>query len=351
MSRQKKNFFRDGYQLVTSMASCRMHQQDFFTPLARKDVIAAVEGGNPPRIPLIRAKWWGEGLREQYGDSLSRFDAYPEDVAQLWIANPVDPGRMDLSWEWRRDGAHDSRAVIDDWAKLDEFIEKLPDPETDTQWEALEIQAEAARKEDRYILWGHWCLFFEQPWTIRGMENLMMDYYLESENVHRLHAAMSNQYSRYIAEAARRLNPDGFWTSDDLGHQTGPMVSPATFHDFIYPYYCEVGQAVREAGMHFWLHSCGDNTLLLPDLIDAGVNVFHPVQKHTMVEREIMEKFGGNIAFLAGIDVQHVLQETDPAGVREEVRVLIDTFDRPEGRMCIAAGNGIVAGTPIENIE
>ncbi len=37
--------------------------------------------------------------------------------------------------------------------------------------------------------------------------------------------------------------------------------------------------------------------------------------------------------------------------MREEVRFIVDTFDRPEGRMCIAAVNGIVKGTPLENIE
>ena len=57
------------------------------------------------------------------------------------------------------------------------------------------------------------------------------------------------------------------------------------------------------------------------------------------------------LTFLAGVDVQHVLQEADPAGVHAEVRNLIDTFDRPDGGMCIAAGNGIVSGTPFENIE
>ena len=102
--------------------------------------------------------------------------------------------------------------------------------------------------------------------------------------------------------------------------------------------------------MHFWLHSCGDNSLLLPDLADAGLNVFHPMQKYTMDEESIAQQFGDKLSWLIGIDVQHTLQEKDPDGVREEVRFLIDTFDRPEGGMCIAAGNGIVAGTPIENI-
>ena len=67
-------------------------------------------------------------------------------------------------------------------------------------------------------------------------------------------------------------------------------------------------------------------------------------------EVTIAREYGDRMNFLVGIDVQHTLQERDPAGVREEVRFLIDTFDRPEGGMCIAAGNGIVGGTPFENI-
>ena len=69
-----------------------------------------------------------------------------------------------------------------------------------------------------------------------------------------------------------------------------------------------------------------------------------------MDEVAVAREFGDRLTFLAGIDVQHALQEKDPQGVREEVRFLIDTFDGPNGGMCIAAGNGIVAGTPLENI-
>ena len=328
-----------------------MTETELFSPLCRAEVTAAIEGGTPRRIPLVRAKWWGEGLSDQYGARLAHFDRYPEDVAQLWIPNPVDLSRMDLSWEWAAAGAHDSRVVLDEWGKLDEFIDKLPSPELDPVWEQLHEQADLARREDRYVLWGFWNLFFERPWMLRGMENLMVDYYVEPDRIRQLHDAMATQYARYIDFAANRLGPDGFWTSDDLGHQTGPMISPEIFHDLIYPYYCRVGEAVRSGGMHFWLHSCGDNTLLLPDLIDSGVDVFHPVQKHTMDEAAVAREFGGKLAFLAGIDVQHVLQEADADGVRAEVRALIDAFDRPDARMCIAAGNGIVSGTPFDNID
>ncbi|GAF79977.1 unnamed protein product [marine sediment metagenome] len=318
--------------------------------MPREQVIKAVQRRRPSRIPLIRAQWWGEGLTEQYGDRLAEFARYPEDVSFLWL-DPLDVEVMGLSWEISADGALDSKCVIDDWAKLDEFIDKLPDPESDPQFAALIAQAQAIRAQDRYLVFAWWRLFFERPWGLRGMENLFGDYYDSPENVHRLHEALCDLYCGYIKRAVRDLRPDGFWTSDDLGHQTQPMMSPEQFRQFIKPYYERIGGLLAELGIHWWLHSCGNNTPLLADIADAGVNVFHPVQKHTMNELEVARDYGDRLCFLVGIDVQHTLQEKDPTGVREEVRFLIDTFDRPDGGMCIAAGNGIVAGTPFDNIE
>jgi uroporphyrinogen decarboxylase len=320
-------------------------------PMMREDVIRAVERTGPSRIPLVRAKWWGEGLEEQYGERLHELDRYPEDVMWFFCDNPVAPGRMNLPWTWKNTAAHDSSTVLDDWAKLDDFIAHLPDPENDPRFDAMAETAEEARAANRYTILGWWGLFFEKPWGLRGMQNLICDYHTDPEQIKKLNSALCDTYCAYIEYAHEALKPDGFWASDDLGHQTGPMMSPDIFHDLLFPYYKRVGDTLKACDMHFWLHSCGDNTVLLPDLIESGLTVFHPVQKHTMDEVTVAEEFGDRLTFLAGIDVQHTLQEKDPEGVREEVRFLIDTFDRQGGGMCIAAGNGIVAGTPFENIE
>jgi uroporphyrinogen decarboxylase len=321
-----------------------------WTPLARDEVVKAVERRNPSRIPLVMAKWWGEGLGEQYGDQLDMFDRYPTDVGMVWQA-PFDVGSMGLSWDLKSSVAHDSRCVIDDWAKLDEFIDKMPDPESDTRFDALVEQVEAMRQQDIYVLFSWWGLFFERPWSLRGMENLMVDYHEEPENVHRLHDALCNAYCGYLDRAARELKPDGFWTSDDLGHQLQSMMRVEQFDQLLKPYYDRVGESLSKGSMHWWLHSCGNNTPLMPSLIDSGVDVFHPVQKHTMDEVSVADEFGDQITFLVGFDVQHKLIEGDPDGVRQEVRYLIDTFDRQGGGMCMAAGNGIVSGTPLANID
>jgi len=323
---------------------------DHWEPLLRGEVIKAIERNYPCRIPMIQAKWWGEGLVEQYGDRLEALDRYPQDAEFLWI-DPLDYDKMGLSWYLELNGAHDSRIVLDDWAKLDEFIEKMPDPEKDPQLQALIPLAEKAHREDRYLLFSWWRLFFERPWGIRGMTNLLLDYHLEAENIHRLYAALCDLYIRYLEVAVREFNPDGFWTSDDLGHQTQLFMKQETFREFLKPYYLRLGNWLKVNDLHWWLHSCGNNTEILPDLIEAGVDVFHPVQKGTMDEVSVARQFGDKITFLAGFDVQHILQEATPEEVRAEVRWLVDTFDRPEGGMCIAAGNGIVKGTPFDNIE
>jgi hypothetical protein len=326
-------------------------QPKTWRPLSRKEVIKAIERQSPARIPIMLGKWWGEGLEEQYGARLQAFDRFPQDPVDLLLEPLIHYNRLGLSWDIPQGGAFDARPILDDWAKLDEFIEKLPDPMADPRIEQFAAQAEKARAEDRYVIAGWWKLFFERPWEIRGMEDLLVDYYIAPDNIHRLYQALCDLYLGYLERIIADIRPDGFWTSDDLGHQTQLFMRPTIFREFLKPYYHQIGQLLQKHNIHWWLHSCGNNTDALEDLIDVGLDVFHPVQKGTMDEVVVAETYGDRLTFLAGFDVQHILQEASPEEVRAEVRHLIDTFDRPDGGLCLAAGNGIVAGTPFENIE
>ena len=76
-----------------------MSQNDrTWDPLPREEVIKAVERDNPCRIPMVMARWWGEGLGEQYGDRLDEFNKYPEDTRMIWM-DPLKVAEMGLSWQ------------------------------------------------------------------------------------------------------------------------------------------------------------------------------------------------------------------------------------------------------------
>ena len=323
---------------------------DLYCALPREEVIKAIDRQQPFRIPMVMARWWGEGLEEQYGKKLQALERYPEDAAFLWM-DLSNYATWNLPWAIKDDGPHDARCVLESWDRLDDFVAHLPDPQKDVRFDELKEQAEKAHAEGRYVLFAFWRLFFERPWEIRGMRTLLMDYCLHPGKVQQLHEALCDFYLGYLRRAVKELRPDGFWTSDDLGHQKQLFMSPEMFRELLKPYYVRIGKCLHDYDLHWWLHSCGNNTLVLDDLAEAGVDVFHPVQKGTMDQAATARDFGGKLTFLAGLDVQHILQEADPAGVRAEVRTLIDTFDRAGGGMCIAAGNGIVSGTPFENIQ
>jgi uroporphyrinogen-III decarboxylase len=197
----------------------------------------------------------------------------------------------------------------------------------------------------------HWayCLY-ERMWSLRGMENILCDFYENPEHVHRFMDALTDFHCAMIRKGAKELEVDSVWTTDDIGMQTGPMFSPAVFKEFFKPRYARMVKTAHDCGLHFWLHTCGDVRLFMDDLIEVGMDVIHPIQKYTMDEREIAERFGGKICVWTGMDVQQILPRGSTDDVRREVRFMIDTFDRPDGGCMVTAGNGITPDVPVENL-
>ena len=225
--------------------------------------------------------------------------------------------------------------LLPDWRDLDRFLADFPDPNEPGTFDAVQEQAER-QANGRYKLGAWWRLFHERLWAIRGMENLMMDYYDAMDEL-KIVGRKILDFSKGIVDRYAALGFDGIFSSDDLGHQTGPMMSPAIFRELYFPLYEELIDYVHSKGMHMFLHSCGDNTLLMEDLIHAGLDVFHPVQKGCMDMSRTVRQFGGRISFLAGMDVQDILPHGTPAQVRQEVRFLKRTFHTGAGGLLLAA--------------
>ena len=89
-----------------------------------------------------------------------------------------------------------------------------------------------------------------------------------------------------LTRAKMELDLDAVWTSDDIGTQTSAFFSLEIFQTFFKPYYQELIEHAHSLGMHFWLHTCGNVRSFIPDLIEIGLDVLHPIQKHTMDEKE-----------------------------------------------------------------
>ena len=325
-------------------------------PLTREEMFRVIEGrGAAPRVPVMAHFWVNPsafGEREALvSDVLSR---YPMDMQALWLRIPgvYDAPDDDPSyrWSWKdaeaSDRALDNAGFISDWDEdFEPFLKDFPNPGYPG------LTRDNPPRDGRYRLGCWWYFFFERFWSIRGMENALTDFYTNPDEVHALFSRLADFYIRVIERGHDEMGLDGIFTSDDLGTQTSTFFSPAVFEEFFAPYYEKVIRRVHELGMHFWLHACGNIESLLPRFIDLGIDVIHPIQKYTMDERRIAAAYGDRISIWSGFDVQQIIPYGTPDDVRREVRYLIDTYRRSDGRFMLTLGNGATPDTPIESLS
>lgn len=328
-----------------------------YEPLTREEMRSVVEGrGAARRVPVLLHCWndadaFGdrkEIVRQFIGQfpqdaqmipytQPGMFEGPDDDPKYCWANYPKPEG-----WDQR---AIDDRTIIADWSQLDGILAEFPSGDYPG------LFGKPSAPDGRYRIAHWWYCLFERHWSLRGMTNALTDYYMYPEETHRLLGAMTDYYLRTIERAKSECQADAVFTTDDIGMQTGPFFSPEIFEEFYRPYYKRMIDRTHELGMHFWLHTCGNIEIFLPKFIELGLDVIHPIQKYCMDEREIARKYGGKIAFWAGFDLQQTIPRGTVEEVRAEVRHLMDTYYRADGRLLFTAGNGITGDCPIESLK
>jgi uroporphyrinogen decarboxylase len=89
---------------------------------------------------------------------------------------------------------------------------------------------------------------------------------------------------------------------------------------------------------------------LVPDLLEAGIDILNPVQPECVDHVWIKETYGDQLAFCGGIGVQSVLPFGSPEEVRDHVHAVIQTLGA-DGGLIIAPSHVIERDVSLDNIE
>jgi uroporphyrinogen decarboxylase len=138
------------------------------------------------------------------------------------------------------------------------------------------------------------------------------------------------------------------WMPDDLCYNSGPVVSPRTYHKYVYPWYIEMVDRCHSAGIPVGLHSDGDLNRLLPDLVACGFDAIHPFEPPMNDIVAIKRQWGERIAVAGGIDLKETLCGGAPPDVEAEVRRMAAAL-APGGGWLMGSSNSIPDFVPVEN--
>ncbi|MFB3905192.1 MAG: uroporphyrinogen decarboxylase family protein [Acidobacteriota bacterium] len=185
----------------------------------------------------------------------------------------------------------------------------------------------------------------------KGMEEVLID--LLTDNPVYLEI-MEHRFNFYyqvherILEAAGGL-VDFTHIGDDLGNQTGPMISFDIFDRHFAPKLEKYFKMVRAHGCRSMMHMCGTVHAFLPRLIALGLDVYDVVQPTTPDNHIscLAGRFGDRLVFQGSIDVQKELAFGTPQDIEREVRLRMDLF--PQGGLILGPSHAVQVGSPLDN--
>ncbi|MDR3573199.1 MAG: uroporphyrinogen decarboxylase family protein [Anaerolineaceae bacterium] len=144
-----------------------------------------------------------------------------------------------------------------------------------------------------------------------------------------------------------------FMSGTDFGMQTRPLISPKAYRSLYMPFQKELNDWVhKNTTWKVFIHCCGSIMPLIPDMIEAGFDLFNPVQTSAanMDPQELKNRFGSQITFWGGgVDTQKTLPFGKPEEIRKQVQERLQIFGKGGGFVFNSIHN-VQAGIPIENL-
>ena len=195
---------------------------------------------------------------------------------------------------------------------------------------------------------------FQTACDLRGTENFLKDLVRNREFARTLLEKVTTVLENLLKQAMRAggqyfdmIELPG----DDYAGNTNIMISPAMFRKFIKPCIARLVKVIKEhnPNVKIMLHSDGAITVLLPDIIDLGVDVIHPLEPLPATDLTgVKEKFGEQVTFLGGINISHAMPGSRGDVTAETKRRIAQLA--PGGGYILAPSNHLQADVPAENV-
>lgn len=187
-------------------------------------------------------------------------------------------------------------------------------------WQGAKAQADSIDRS-KYLVEGNVDMgIFERTYLLMGMENALVAYYTNPEEMYDLAGAIADYKIEFLDRFIETIKPDTIMYGDDWGTQDNLFMSPEKWRTIIKPHTKRIYDCIRSHGVIIRQHSCGKIESIFGDLIEMGAQAYNPCQPCNDLAT-LKKTYGDKICFCGGIDSQFVLTPPNktPEDVRKEV--------------------------------
>ena len=258
---------------------------------------------------------------------------------------------------WQRGSEHHYERMIHPFARVGHLseLEKYPWPDVEATYRRKVAGSKINQIQSRGYAAVGWPpmnggTFFETAWRLRGFEQFMIDMHLNQELAEYLLdkiETISTANACFLASSGA----DVIITGDDVGMQTGMLISPTDWRKWLKPRYARLiaeVKTINPKSMIFY-HSDGDIRPIIPELIEIGIDILNPVQPECMNPEEIKTQYGDRLAFWGCIGTQTSFPKASPADMRKLVQRTIQQVGY-DGGLLLAPTHKLQPDTPFENV-
>lgn len=239
-------------------------------------------------------------------------------------------------------------AVISEVSEVNSY--SIPDPTLPERWTSA--KREISKYGDTHAVMG--CMgqtMFEMCWNLMGFEKLLMDLCIGEDYILTLLDRLI-EYSIEYADMLIKLDCDIIFIGDDVGSQSGMLISPELWRYTQKPRLKKLCQHIKSnKNIKIAYHSCGSILPIIPDLIEIGIDILNPVQPlaKDMNLSMLKKEYGSKLCFYGGIDVQNCVPSGSKEEIDEEVKNAINAAACGGGYI-IAPAHIVPSETKLENV-
>jgi uroporphyrinogen decarboxylase len=197
------------------------------------------------------------------------------------------------------------------------------------------------------VTFGH---IFTAAWQLMGFEHFCVSLLEDPLLVQTIINHLGEQSMRLLERIFQQECVGAVCLQDDIAYSSGLMISPALLRKIFFPWLREAAEIAHAYQRPLILHSDGDVGKVLPDIIQAGVDVLHPIEPKCMDILAVKKAYGDRLAIMGNVDLGYTLTRGTPAEVRQEVKFLIKNI-APGGGYLLSSANSITNYVPLENYK